>query len=300
MSDTLANALKGGSLLDKIADPTVVNPLAAYQGAAQTANAIWTNREAQAKQAAGEAFQNSINDDGTPNQPALLQALKANPQAALAAQQSAQLGQTLDNSTFDTHMKRLGAGAAGFTQILAQNHGDAPLDAIKTYLTNGVRDGHITQQEAGSILQQFGPDAAQNGNIGRQMVARNMEVQTALKAGRPSVTYQDVGGRMVPLTTQGELSPQPGQMTEGGAPSLQKGLTPEGGSEISTITDANGNATTDTKAGHMKAGRVTPDGSLAPGYSEATASPAMVSALRGQEATPDGRTSVAGARGRMQ
>jgi hypothetical protein len=52
MSDTLANALKGGSLLDKIADPTIVNPLAAYTGAAQTANSIWANRQMQAKQAA--------------------------------------------------------------------------------------------------------------------------------------------------------------------------------------------------------------------------------------------------------
>jgi hypothetical protein len=300
MSDTLSNALRGNSLLDRIANPTVVNPLASQARGLDVAQKLWTNREAQARQAAGEAFQNSINPDGTPNQTALLQNLKANPQAALAALPTARDAQGLDNSTYDTHMKRLGAGAAGFTQILAQNHGDAPLDAIKTYLANGVRDGHITQAEADQLVQQFGPDAAQNGNIGRQMVARNMEVQTALKAGRPSVTYQDAGGRLVPLTTQGELSPQPGQTAEGGGPVLQKGLTPESDNDVITITNPDGSQTTDTKAGQKKAGRLTATGQLAPGYSEATASPGMVEALRGQEATPDGRTSVAGARGQMQ
>src|SRR5665811_263928 len=114
MSDTT-------TVLNNLAHPAQFNLLADYQGAAQTANAIWQNRDWQAKQAAGQAFQQSVNPDGTPNQALLNQNLAAaGPTAALAAQDSSQKGQTLDKGTFDLHMQRLTGMNAAAMALTAQ------------------------------------------------------------------------------------------------------------------------------------------------------------------------------------
>lgn len=80
MSDTLAltNALHGSSVLDRLANPVVANPLAAMQsglqvageaqrltsGAIEQAHGIWGLRQDQANQAVGQAYQNAIDEQG--------------------------------------------------------------------------------------------------------------------------------------------------------------------------------------------------------------------------------------------
>ena len=87
-----------------------VNPLAMQGQVANTANALLGVRQLQSQQAAGQAFQASINPDGTTNQTALLQNLKADPTAAMAAQTSAQAGQTLSSAEYTQHMMHLQYG----------------------------------------------------------------------------------------------------------------------------------------------------------------------------------------------
>ena len=300
MSDTLANALRGGSILDRIANPVTVNPLAAYTGALQTAGGVWANREAQARQAAGQAFLNSINPDGTPNQAALMTGLKSDPTTALAAQEAATRGQTLDTNTFDLQTKRLtqlyGAGVA----LTAQYPNGVPQDVARAEVDRVGPMAGLSPAQIAQVKSQFGPDPVANSRVILRNSASMLQAHDALLASRPSTEYRNIGGQDVPVTTAPATSPEAGQKTIGGGETLTRTPSAEDMNAVSTIVDANGNATTDTKAGHIKAGRLTPTGALAPGFTETQASPAMVTALRGQEGTPDGRTSVAGARGQMQ
>jgi hypothetical protein len=147
MSDTLANALKGGSLLDKIADPTIVNPLAAYTGAAQTANSIWANRQMQAKQAAGEAFQNSLNSDGTTNQPRFNQNIAAaGPTASLAALDSSQAGLTNAGGEQDQTIKRMSIMTGMAAPLLASGQPISKQQWIDTMMGGLGSHGYSKEQ----------------------------------------------------------------------------------------------------------------------------------------------------------
>lgn len=232
MSDTLSNALRGGSVLDRIANPVVANPLAAYGNALTVANQVWANRQAQAEQAAGEAFQNSINPDGTTNQAQLLKNLAGNPTAALAAQKAAIAGQGLSSAEYTQRMARLTAGANGMLEILQRNKGTAPLSDVQQLLQRGVQDGHITQQDADNIIQNYSNDPVRNGQIARQGVMQSLQTQEAVVGATPRTVLQDVGGHLVPVTQQPALSGAPGQLNVGGGPEITRTMTPgEAGEE---------------------------------------------------------------------
>ena len=99
-TDDLVNALSGGSLLNQIAHPSSFNPLAAANSAATAATNIWNVRDAQAKQAAGEAFQGAIDPStGVFNPEKFRQNLQAaGPGAALAAQSGLGANQALSTA----------------------------------------------------------------------------------------------------------------------------------------------------------------------------------------------------------
>jgi hypothetical protein len=106
---------EGNSLLDTLAHPTVVNPLAAFQGAAQTANSIWEIRAHQARQAAGEAYQQATDPVTGEVDPAKAQAIMAamGPRASLAAQSSATSGQALKSANLGfNQQQQVGIGRA--------------------------------------------------------------------------------------------------------------------------------------------------------------------------------------------
>ncbi len=193
-NEDLVNALSGGGLLNSIAHPTVVNPLAAYGQANQVAAGIWANRDFQARQAAGQAFQQSVNPDGTPNQTALNRNLvAAGPTAALAAQDSSQKGQTLDNETFNTHMKRLTSLNAAAMALTAQYPNGVPQDALNAEIdrvgpTVGLSPEDIARAKAG-----FSTDPVQNSRTIIRNGISNLTAQEALHASRPSVTTIDNG-----------------------------------------------------------------------------------------------------------
>lgn len=230
MSDSLANALRGNSVLDRIANPVVANPLAGIAAASQAAESTWRNRLSQAEQAAGQVFQASINPDGTPNQAALMTGLKqAGPVAALAAQAAAQRGQNLDADTLKTNLARASYAASQGMGVLANNGGLAPLDAVQKMFDDELRQGTITQQQHDAYLAEFTDDPVKNAQILLRRGAQNMDAQLQLHLayGKPGTATGPGGveiGTMQSQTTGALTSPQqPGMQGQG----VQTGLTPE-------------------------------------------------------------------------
>lgn len=90
MSDSLSSlgrAAYGGSVLSAIANPQVVNPLAAYSGAAETAGRIYQLRQAQAQQAIGGILQQATDENGNVDYPkANLLAAQAGPVVQMGMQ----------------------------------------------------------------------------------------------------------------------------------------------------------------------------------------------------------------------
>ena len=195
------------SILDRIANPTTLNPLDAFSKALTVNNALNQNKLFQAKQAAGQAFQSSLNPDGSTNQATLLQNLKADPSAALYAPETAQAGQTLSADEYGQQVKRMAYGASGFMQILAENNGTAPYQAVKDYYDRAVQDGHLTAADEAKVMQGFGPDALANASVGRQRVMQNIQSQEAMTRGMPQPGQQDLGGSIRTIDTNPNTNP---------------------------------------------------------------------------------------------
>src|SRR3954464_3158170 len=131
MSDTLANALRGGTDSSGLATPVVVNPLAGISTAQEMVARMQGLDKTLSERNAGRAFLNSIDPQTRkPNQALLMQNLKGDPSTAYAAQHAAQSGQTLDADTYKLHSDRLGALHSAAAQLIADNPNGVPQDAI--------------------------------------------------------------------------------------------------------------------------------------------------------------------------
>jgi hypothetical protein len=161
-------------------NPAQVNPLAAITSANQAAQAEFETRAWQAKQAAGQAFQSSIDPaTGRPRQTVLLQNLARDPNAALAAQPSAQAGQTLDEGTRSTHLAKLTGMNAAMIALTAQYPNGVPPDVWNAEIdrvgpTFGVSPEDIAQAHAS-----VSPDPVQNS---RTIIRNSISNQTAQDA----------------------------------------------------------------------------------------------------------------------
>lgn len=202
----------------------LANPLTQYAQTIQTTNGLLGLRAQQAKQAAGQAFQASINPDGTTNQTALLQNLAANPAAAMSAQDSAQAGQTLSTGEYAQHMARLNYGASGAVQLLTAPGGPT-LPAVKAYYDQAVQDGHVTPQDEQSVLAGFTADPNQNRQVILQRLQQNVGAQQALTnaVGAPGTMAN--GQTIQPGMVGGVTGNAPGAFTPAGSATPQL-LTP--------------------------------------------------------------------------
>jgi hypothetical protein len=219
----LSAALSRGNLLDAIAHPAQVNPLAAYSSAAQAANQMWAVRQWQAKQAAGQAQQSGIDDNGQYQPNAANTALKnAGPGAALAA------GQTLESS------QRL--GTASTEQGIAIN---AKINAVLAPLIN-LPDDQLHQGVA---------DAATR-LIGVGVPAAQVHLGMARLSNDPATMRQQLEmmrqGTLPPEMQQPNIYTQPTQLNTGGT--IQPGgtaprtgaFTPAGSAVPMTTTPGEG------------------------------------------------------------
>lgn len=220
--------------LNGIAHPKQVNLLDVYGGAAEVANKQWANRLNQSREASGQAFLQSMNADGTPNQTGFNQAMRANPATAMTALDSSAKGQTLDAETWAQHMRRLTTGAAGALTVLADNDGTAPRAAINEYYDRAVKDGHITPAQRDQAEAEFTDDPIKNAAIVRQRASQNLSMQQALDANRPEGVMVDKGGTIAPMTRGGRLGPNPGAVAPAGG-EIERTTSPETGAALQDV-----------------------------------------------------------------
>ena len=113
MSDTLSalgRAAYGGSVLDQIAHPAIVNPLQAYSSAVQTARGVYDLRQQQAQQALGQTYQDAIDPQTGRFDPQQFNALLSQrPAAAMAAQSGVESSQKLSGEQYNLANAQNGA-----------------------------------------------------------------------------------------------------------------------------------------------------------------------------------------------
>ena len=218
--------------------PAPYNALAGQAQVAQTANALMGVQQARSRQAAGQAFQASINPDGTTNQSALMQNLAANPAAAMSAQESAQAGQTLSNSEYAQHMTRLSYGASGAAQLLAQYPNGVPATALKSFYDQAVTDGHMTPEDEQQSLAPYGTDPNQNTAIIKQKLLQNVAAQSALTSALPAAGSVQQGNQIQPTSTSSPLGPN-GNVVSPVGQAFGMGMSPQfvstGGATVPTV-----------------------------------------------------------------
>ena len=214
-------------LLDSLAKPAQVNYLDVVDKASKAALYINEARKTQAQQLAGEAFQQSIKD-GKPDQQALLSNLAgAGPGAALAAQSSAQAGQTLDQDALTTHLTRLAGMNQAAIALWAQHGGVVPQDALNQEIdTQGAKLG-FSASDIAQAKAQFGNDPVANGQTILRNLNTNLSAQQALSASLKPTGTQNIGSAVVGTAGNASMSGQPqGPIAPAGQP-IWVGVSPE-------------------------------------------------------------------------
>lgn len=201
MSDT-TNALSGSSgansgLINALAHPTVVNPLAAYQGALQTAKSDYEVQQLRANKAIGDILQQSTDENGNVNYE------KAG-QLAAAAGPVVQSGmQTYLRNASELRGQQLEQGlarnkAASNAIIGALNGDDAGLhDRVVSGLQGLVSNGAMTQEQATRSALSLPSDPT-------QLRQRLQQIQTQLAP--PDLQQQQIAGRMGTQTGPGGVT----------------------------------------------------------------------------------------------
>jgi hypothetical protein len=203
-----------GNILDMIANPRVANPLAAVTQGLEAARLSNDNKLFQARQAAGQNFLDSINPDGTTNQARLLSGMKANPGTALAAQPSAQAGQTLSADEQQQRFVRLQYAASGAASLLAKYPGGPPLSAVKQFWDQAVADKHVTPEDEAGAMAAYNDDPSNNRQVILQRLNGNVAAQTALQNSLPSVGTASMPQGLVPVTQAPIMAPNAGAIAQ--------------------------------------------------------------------------------------
>jgi hypothetical protein len=129
----------------------IQNPLALAEQGAKIQNAMNLNKLIQSRQAAGQAFQQSIGPDGLPNQNLLMQNLAhAGPDAAMSAQESANSGQALATANLgfnDAQRAILGRNLGAMLTLPPDQQTRQNYEQMLGYLhkTAGLDDTHLAQ-----------------------------------------------------------------------------------------------------------------------------------------------------------
>jgi hypothetical protein len=238
----LVNALSGGGLLNSLAHPATVNPLAAYAGATNVANSVWENRLNQARQAAGEAYQQATDPNTGQVDPARAQALiAANPRAALAAQGSATSGQQLQQANTLFNQQQMGAIGRSIGSVLTQPDAQQTPGNYKAMLDYALANHGITQDHyttALAALQGAGTDPASLRQFGTKLLVGTLAGPEIAQTVLPSNTGINQGNTYQPLVQQpavlgGGLAKAPGAMPVG-LPSASQLIQPTPGPATAT------------------------------------------------------------------
>lgn len=229
------------NVLNALAHPATVNLLQDYQGAAQAANSIWQNREWQARQAAGQAQQGGIDENGQYQPATALNLLRqAGPAAALAAPAALESSQRLSTAQTDQApmlMKTIATALAPLAGHDANGNPAVPDDQMHGAL-NGVaerlRAAGVPAAAVNGVLSRLPPDAAgqrQQIELARQAILDPNSAQPAQLYGtRPAV---DTGGGtafpvLPPPSAGGPVPFVPHTLSPGEKVATQQTVAPDG------------------------------------------------------------------------
>lgn len=232
------------------ADPVrpISQTISQWQGVQKNALEI---QQQQAAVEQGKALQGAIDPQtGEFDQSKYMRTLAANPVAARGALQAAQGGLTLSTGAYDLHSKRLDAANSAMAQLIADNPGGVPGDAMHAAIERQRSLGNLTDQEAQAEHAQVNSDPKANTRLLLQGLGHGLAVKTQLDAVKPATETADVGGRIVTLQKNPQMSttggpsvqigsgvttgPQPGPLATTTLPVDDQGVIPQ---------DANGNLT---------------------------------------------------------
>lgn len=224
-------------ILDAIAHPNVVNPLAAYGAAADVANKVNSNTLFRAQLAAGRAYQQATDPTTGVVDPGRAAALiAADPNAAATAQASATSGQALTGAQQDQAMARSNYISAALAPVLKLD--DSQLaGGVHQALQQAVADKVLTPAQAIAAGMNLPTDPG-------QLRARLQQVQ--IRGQPPELAQRSISGTPTIVNTGGTLVPGT-QSTQTGA------FTPAGGSMPNTLSP--GEATAPTQIGTTADGR---------------------------------------------
>jgi hypothetical protein len=262
------------ALLDSLAHPAQVNLLDLYGKAAGAGQAIWANRLAQSQQAVGAAQQGAVGPDGVFSQNRANQLIAdTGSSGALAAGAGLESSQRLSDAQLEQAFKKTGYVAKTAAGALADPNFDYSDASMMKLLAQGSADNMLTIPEITKQLQTLPPDAAGRKQwlAQHQSQALSQEQLLELQYGKTG-TATDPQGRLVG-TMQDRRS---AAMSSPQQPGVGQGPSQDALSGVSTITKSDGSQVTDTLAGHIRNGRVSPTGAPMPGYQAAP--PAATSA----------------------
>ena len=236
MSDT-TNALSGSSgansgLINAIAHPTVVNPLAAYQSALQVAKSDYEVQQLRANKAIGDILQQSTDENGNVN-------YETAGRLAAAAGPVVQSGmQTYLRNASELRGQQLEQGlarnkAASNAIIGALNGDDAGLhDRVVSGLQGLVSNGAMTQEQATRSALSLPSDPT-------QLRQRLQQIQTQLAP--PDLQQEQTAGQRVTISTpQGTYVTTVPPTRQGGTTTVLHGPTPGETSQVSVPMDDQG------------------------------------------------------------
>jgi hypothetical protein len=227
--NSLLAANRSSSVLQGIANPAQVNPLAAMNSAATAARNVYELRDLQAREAAGQAYQGATDENGEFSPNRLRQLLSQNPAAAMAAGTTLANTQQISADQLQQNLKKAGwanTAAGSLTRLGPNITPQHALDVLEQGVTQGILTPAEFQRQSAEV-RALGSDPAKLYSWATQHKYNAMNTQQQLEQEQGRTTLEDVGGAKVPVTTRQSQGPgQPGSATVGpGGVSL--GLSPE-------------------------------------------------------------------------
>ena len=205
----LVGAQTRGSVLDMIAHPAVVDPLAAQQRAAGTAQNVLQVRSSVAQQRLGELAQQAIDPTTKQFDPNRFNALVAGagPDVAMGAQAALQRSSDLSGTQLDQAAKKI-AWYAGATGSMPDN---ASVDDINKVIDGGVASGFLTPTQAQLEKSGVPSDPAQRAAYIQQHRLWAADAQTRLNQQYGPIVgvSQGTGTQFVNVPPQGSSRPLP-------------------------------------------------------------------------------------------
>lgn len=221
MSDSTSGSGRGNSsLIGAIANPQVINPLAAFSSAVNTAGAVYSLRDKQADQAWGQALQAATDPQtGTVDYGRAQQLAAQNPLAAMGMGRYLQASSGLKTAQQEQTIRHMGLiGGAAMTVV--NDPSDANLEMVRTSLLNAGLPQSAVDQEI-QTLRGMSPDQRRAYALQHGMAALDPQGRFTASVGQTgtAVTPQGVvpyvqGGIM----TGGRLTTAPGSIGYGMSP----------------------------------------------------------------------------------